>query len=117
MRAASLALALALAAACGRQHRGEPRAPEVKPASVEVSVGERLFRKLCYQCHPGGAAGLGPALNDKPLPEFAIRTQIRKGVGAMPAFDESWLDDREVAAIAEYVQALRDAPTSRTAER
>ncbi len=53
------------------------------------------------------------APNDKPLPELAIRTQIRTGVGAMPSFDESWLTDDEVDAIAEYVQALRAAPKPR----
>lgn len=105
--------ALGVTAACGRTHRGEPKAPEMQPKTAEVARGEALFRKFCYQCHPGGAGGLGPALNDKPLPEVAIRTQIRKGVGAMPSFDNSWLDDDEVAAIAEYVQALRAAPKDR----
>lgn len=106
MRPVSLVL-LGLLAACGREQRGAPRAPELRPNSVEVSRGQTLFRKFCYQCHPNGAAGLGPAINDKPLPELAIRTQIRIGVGAMPAFSGDWLTDAEVAAIAEYVQALR----------
>ncbi|HEU0035537.1 MAG TPA: cytochrome c [Kofleriaceae bacterium] len=112
MLRASLVI-VAVLAACGRQHRGEPTAPELRPRTAEVSAGQKLFRKFCYQCHPGGSAGIGPALNNKPLPEFAIRTQIRKGVGAMPAFPDDWLDDSEVAAIAEYVQALRASPKSR----
>jgi mono/diheme cytochrome c family protein len=95
---------------CGRDHRGPPNAPAMRPQTAEVARGQELFRKFCYQCHPHGAGGLGPVLNDKPLPQFAIRTQIRKGVGAMPAFGDDWLSDDEVAAIAEYVQALRDAP-------
>jgi mono/diheme cytochrome c family protein len=98
------------AGGCGRDHRGPPNAPAMRPQTAEVARGQELFRKFCYQCHPHGAGGLGPVLNDKPLPEIAIRTQIRKGVGAMPAFGDEWLTDDEVAAIAEYVQALREAP-------
>lgn len=112
--AGTLALAwiVALLGGCGRSHRGEPQGPEVRPDNATEARGERLFAKFCYQCHPGGDAGLGPALNDKPLPEAAIRTQIREGVGAMPAFDGDLLDDDEVAAIAKYVQELRGTPST-----
>lgn len=106
---------LATVAACGIEHRGEPRAPELVPESAAVARGERLFQRFCYQCHPGGAAGVGPALNDKPLPKLAIATQIRTGVGAMPAFDETWLTDNQVDDITAYVQALRAAPAKREA--
>ena len=105
-----LVVVLTLAGCGGRTQRGTPAVQELRPTSVEVARGERLFQKFCYQCHPGGAAGLGPSINDKPLPEIAIRTQIRTGVGAMPAFDHTWMSDAEVAAVAEYVQALRASP-------
>lgn len=97
---------------CGRSQRGEPQGPEVRPDNPTEARGERLFGRFCYQCHPGGAGGLGPALNDKPLPEAAIRIQIRQGVGAMPAFDGDLLTDDEVAAIAKYVQELRGTPST-----
>jgi mono/diheme cytochrome c family protein len=108
------ALAVAVVAAgCGPEHRGEPRGPKVVPDTRAEARGARLYSKFCYQCHPGGEAGLGPALNDKPLPEIAIRTQIREGVGAMPAFDGDLLSDDDVAALAEYVQEMRGtAPTA-----
>ncbi len=38
------------------------------------------------------------------------RSVVCVRIYAMPAFDDSWLSDPEVAAIAEYVQALRAAP-------
>ncbi len=111
MRHVEVVVALAVVAAgCGKSQRGIPGEPKLRTSSVEIAKGERLFQKFCYQCHPEGAAGIGPALNDKPLPEIAIRTQIRAGVGAMPAFDHTWMTDPEVAAVAEYVQALRAAP-------
>jgi mono/diheme cytochrome c family protein len=109
IRAALLALALA---GCGLAHRGEPQGPTVHPDTVAEARGKQLFARHCYQCHPGGEAGLGPALNNKPLPEVAIRTQIRKGVGAMPAFGDDVLRDPDVDAIAQYVQALRAAPAT-----
>lgn len=101
---------LVLLIACGRESRQAPSAPQLRPTSPAVARGDRLFGVFCYQCHPDGAAGLGPALNDKPLPAVAIRTQIRKGVGAMPAFSDAWLNDQQVHDIAEYVQALRASP-------
>ena len=78
-----------------------------QPDTRAEARGERLYQRYCYQCHPGGAAGLGPALNNKPLPAIAIRTQIRNGVGAMPAFDAALLSDQDVDAITEYVEDLR----------
>src|SRR5688572_24994535 len=107
------ALAWVVLVACGSEHRGEPRAPELQPQTVAAARGERLFQRFCYQCHPGGAAGLGPALNNKPLPTVAIKTQIRKGVGSMPAFGDDWLSDAQVDDIATYVRALRRAPAER----
>jgi mono/diheme cytochrome c family protein len=116
--AATLVVAwLALMLGCGHKHRGEPQGPSVKPDNVAEAVGARLFSRFCFQCHPNGEAGLGPALNDKPLPELAIRTQIREGVGAMPAFDGDLLTDEEVAAIARYVQDLRGTPSTFPAPR
>jgi mono/diheme cytochrome c family protein len=105
-----------LVVACGAEHRGEPQSAEVIPATRSELHGKRLFQKFCYQCHPGGSQGLGPALNDKPLPAAAIRTQIRAGVGAMPSFGKDWLTDQQVAEIADYVTTLHHAP-ARTARR
>jgi mono/diheme cytochrome c family protein len=112
LMAAGLALALAAAHGCGRQARGAPHGPPVRPDTVAEARGEQLFHRHCYPCHPGGEAGLGPAINDKPLPELAIELQIRKGVGAMPAFSDQVLSDDEVDAIAKYVKHLRQAPAT-----
>ncbi len=69
----------------------------------EPARGEQLFYRHCHMCHPGGETGVGPALADKPILDVAVRQQIRKGVGAMPAFDSTLLSDEDVADIADYV--------------
>jgi mono/diheme cytochrome c family protein len=103
----------ALALGCGSRQRGEPHGPPVTAATQGHEQGRMLFQRHCYKCHPNGTTGLGPALNDKPLPEVAVRTQIRQGVGAMPSFGDDQLSDEDVAAIASYVSALRNAPVAR----
>ena len=61
----------------------------------------------CNKCHPGGEAGLGPALNNKPLPDFLVRYQTRSGAGAMPPFDPDELSDKDLADVTAYLKALR----------
>jgi mono/diheme cytochrome c family protein len=66
-----------------------------------------LFEQHCSKCHPGGEAGLGPSLNEKPLPVFLMKLQVRKGLGAMPSFDERELGDRELSDLMDFVVAYR----------
>jgi mono/diheme cytochrome c family protein len=102
-----IALIVAVVTACGSAHRDEPVTPPFIAANEMVAQGEAVFKQHCDYCHPGGAAGLGPALNNKPAPRFAIRYQVRHGLGAMPAFDGSELTDAQVRSVAEYLRALR----------
>jgi mono/diheme cytochrome c family protein len=96
-----------LLAACGPARVGEPFGPPVRLASAEAEMGQGVFMVRCQQCHPGGAAGLGPAINDKPLPGFLMRMQVRRGLGAMPEFDEQMISDAELDALVIYLQELR----------
>jgi mono/diheme cytochrome c family protein len=66
--------------------------------------------RQCNPCHPGGAGGLGPAINNKPLSAQLMKVQIRLGAGAMPAFKEDVLSDTEVDAIVAYLDKLQAAP-------
>ncbi len=106
-RVAVLVLAAGLAA-CGPQRRSVPLEGPLLLASTELARGERLFSRDCQGCHPRGEAGLGPALNDKPLPEWAIRLQVRRGFGAMPGFPPEELSDEELDAVVRYLKAVRD---------
>ncbi|HEY7116716.1 MAG TPA: cytochrome c [Tepidisphaeraceae bacterium] len=96
-----------LIAGCASSRREEPLTGPLPLADPKLVAGRQVFMHHCYQCHPGGSAGLGPSLNDKPLPAFAIRTQVRKGFGAMPAFDQSRIPPADLDNLVAYLQMLR----------
>ncbi|MCP3139762.1 c-type cytochrome [Pyxidicoccus xibeiensis] len=108
MRTAALVvLSLAALAACGPSRRG-PAFGTPREFTAKEQEGRVLFMRHCNQCHPGGSGGLGPSINNKPLPSFAMRTQIRQGVGSMPAFTDEMLADAEVDAILAYLNELQE---------
>jgi mono/diheme cytochrome c family protein len=92
---------LLLAGACTSSQRSEAVLGPPPLSSPEETKGEVLYMHFCHQCHPGGAGGLGPGLNNKPAPAAAIKLQIRKGLGTMPAFGENELSDADIDAIIE----------------
>lgn len=105
MRVPMVAACLLLAA-CGSARRGEPIVGPIT-LSPAGQRGEQAYMRVCHQCHPGGEAGLGPSLNDKPLPGFLIRFQVRHGLGAMPSFDAGRVSGRDLDDIVTYLGELR----------
>lgn len=95
--------------ACGSGRRSEPLIGPVRLDTAEERRGEQAFFRFCHQCHPGGDSGLGPALNNKPLPGVAIRLQVRTGVGNMPSINDDELSDADLDGIVAYMGALRKA--------
>jgi cytochrome c5 len=93
--------------ACLPQRRDAPLVGELGGLSPSEARGQTVYMANCQQCHPGGAVGLGPALNDKPLPHFASHAQVRAGLGAMPAFGPNEISDADLRALADYVVRLR----------
>lgn len=98
---------LALAAGCGSSRRSEPVLGPPPLKTQNELHGEVVFMKLCNQCHPGTAGGLGPGLSNKPAPAVAMRLQIRQGLGTMPAFPEKELSDADMDAVIDYMLAMR----------
>jgi mono/diheme cytochrome c family protein len=96
-------------ASCGTARRGEAIGRPIVQSTPVLERGSVLFDRHCDHCHPGGAAGLGPGIHDKPLPEFLIRMQVRNGFGEMPAFDETDLPEADLDAIIAYLAAARGA--------
>src|SRR5688572_29869575 len=104
---ALVALCVGVVAACGSSRRSEPILGPAPLKTADEQKGEVLYMKFCHQCHPGGAGGLGPGLNNKPVPGTAIRLQIRQGLGTMPAFGDNEIKDADVDAIIAYMLATR----------
>jgi mono/diheme cytochrome c family protein len=92
---------------CGSARRGVPVQPPLSVEEARIAQGQAVFMRVCNGCHPGGEAGLGPALNNKLLPAFAIRFQVRKGLGVMPGFSEDVISDDELDALTAYLIRLR----------
>jgi mono/diheme cytochrome c family protein len=111
MRCLIAAALVAALAGCGTARRSEPLVGPPRLASANEIHGQRVFMQLCNQCHPGGDAGLAPALNNKPAPTPAIKLQVRKGLGRMPAFPESELDSRGLDDLVSYLLKLRRTGT------
>jgi ubiquinol-cytochrome c reductase cytochrome c subunit len=89
---------------------GGPPIPSVAPG--ELTTGRQLFLANCAACHSatGGGAALtnawiAPSL-DRATP-LQVAEAVRVGPGLMPEFPPSVLTDRQVDAIATYVQELR----------
>jgi mono/diheme cytochrome c family protein len=92
---------------CRSARRGEPMTRPLRVSDPAVAQGQRVFHEHCHQCHPGGEGGLGPALNNKPLPGFLIKYQVRRGLGVMPNFDEERVTEEELDYLMQYLAALR----------
>ena len=107
----TVAAALVILGGCGPQRRGEPVTEPLDPRDQRIVLGHRVFSQHCYQCHPGGAAGLGPAINDKPLPVTAIKAQVRQGHFLMPKFSRDEISDEELDGVVRYLKALRSLRT------
>lgn len=105
----ALVLAVVLQTGCGTARRGAIYDKPIETDSPQLAGGEKLFMKHCNQCHPGGAAGVGPAINNKPLPGFLMKFQVRRGLGAMPSFSEKHISGEELNNLIAYLKALRRA--------
>ena len=100
--------AIVLQVGCGSARRGVPVQPPVQLTDAQAEQGRRVYMRFCNGCHPGGEAGLGLGINNKPLPGFAIRFQVRHGLGVMPSFSEEVISDEQLDALSKYLVALRD---------
>lgn len=73
-------------------------------------LGKRVFTSgtepSCALCHTLAAAGasgeIGPNLDELKPTEDRVRRAVERGVGNMPAFNES-LSDAQIAAVSQFV--------------
>ena len=104
---ALLAASLVWSSGCGSPRRGEPLQGPLPLTDAQVERGRLVFMQHCQKCHPGGEAGLGPGLNDKPFPSFLQHFQVRHGLGAMPAFSPQEISEAQLDDLLAYLHALR----------
>ena len=107
MAGALVVIGAGLYAGCQRSYPGGRLQDEIADLTPRQTIGQQVYMRHCNQCHPGGGAGLGPSINSKPLPSFAIKAQVRNGGGAMPPFDEPKISDQNLTAIVDYLDRLR----------
>ncbi len=62
--------------------------------------GENVYAKICGHCHE---AGVGPVIKGRELPPQYITAIVRHGFRAMPAFPASFIDDKSLQQVAEYI--------------
>lgn len=106
----NLVVLCVLLMSCGSARRSIPLVGERSITDPVLLQGRSVFDSNCHQCHPGGEGGLGFAINNKPLPNFLISFQVRHGIGAMPAFSEEMISDKELDALVTYLDWLQDLP-------
>ena len=85
-------------------------------AQSNAENGKRLFEKDgCYECHgyagQGGRDGARIAATPLNLPGFT--RYVRRPAGAMPAFTEKVLADRDLADIYAFLKAFPAAKPSK----
>jgi mono/diheme cytochrome c family protein len=61
---------------------------------------QEAYEKTCARCH---MSGVGPELRGRALPPDYIRSVVRQGLLAMPAFPHSALDDATLEGVARLV--------------
>lgn len=74
-------------------------------SNEKVAQGHKIFMSHCYKCHTSGEAGLAPGILNKP--GFAVRLQVRHGLGAMPAFKKNRISREDMNALMAYIKAQK----------
>lgn len=77
------------------------------PANERIANGEVVFMEKCQKCHPGGEAGLGPAINANIAPQFVKRFQVRHGLGVMPPFKQQEISKADLRDVSRYLKAWK----------
>lgn len=104
----SVVLLASALAGCGRERNSEIFVGPIT-LNAQQQRGELVFFRNCNECHPQGESGLGPALNDKELPGWFIKNQVRRPILIMPAFSEAQISDEDLDALVEYLKVVRNA--------
>lgn len=76
-------------------------AQEEKPGSGSAwKDGAEIYAKICAYCHE---AQVAPPLRNRELSTDYIRSIVRNGNRAMPAFRSAEIDDESLAKLADFI--------------
>ncbi|WP_205499710.1 c-type cytochrome [Rufibacter psychrotolerans] len=105
-------LCLLVLGSCGSARRSEPLVGPLTIQTQQLENGRVVFMQNCQRCHPLGEAGLGPSINNVPLPGIALRYRIRSksfflGIGRMPSFKKHEISRDQMDDLIVYLKALR----------
>ncbi|WP_210466103.1 c-type cytochrome [Rufibacter roseolus] len=97
---------------CGTARRSEPIMGPLALQTQQLENGRVVFMQNCQRCHPLGEAGLGPSINNIPLPGVALRFRVRSkafflGIGRMPSFKKHEISREQMDELVVYLKALR----------
>ena len=88
-RVGIVAVLIAIPAAAAAQSAGQWRGPE------------QIWAATCGYCHD---EGVGPELRGRKLPAMGIAPVVRQGLPGMPSFHPSEMNDRELDALARWIE-------------
>ncbi|KAA3437201.1 cytochrome c [Rufibacter hautae] len=112
-----MVLPMLLLYSCGTARRSEPILGPLALQTQQLENGRVVFMQNCQRCHPLGEAGLGPSLNNIPLPGVALRFRVRSkafflGIGRMPSFKKHEISREQMDELVVYMKALRRHKTN-----
>lgn len=93
--------------ACSSRRSEPVKQQQFASQNSSVLNGERTYMMHCHKCHPAGEAGLGPAINSNPSPQFVKRFQMRHGLGVMPSFTKEEISKSDLHDISKYLKAWK----------
>lgn len=67
--------------------------------------GAQLYEKVCGYCHETNG-DIGPVLSGRELAPAYTTLIVRNGFRAMPAFPASFIDDKALQQVGEYIQKM-----------
>jgi mono/diheme cytochrome c family protein len=94
---------------------GAPSAPQPEVTALVASdlqvLGQATYEQFCDACHPGGGAGVGPALIGPGFEanfsdDASLTALIRSGTPSMPGFPSTRINDAQLAALIAYMRQL-----------
>lgn len=106
-RWAALTLALALVAGGGLAAGLSNSASAQATYEVDPRAPEYLYARTCGYCH---GHNIAPIIRGRALPPAVIRSIVRSGMGAMPAFKPTEITDTELEALSQWISQSEADP-------